>query len=205
MSLFNIIVPPHPLSPYLLRIINWAQPDDENKKYPLLGRMRYVWLSKDKKSIFLLLKDGPSSWSEEKEEILKQITTHENYKTHTIPTRDSVYIEAEFTIPTNIHCDVCSELMENIDMLDLELIDKGYASITDNPWDLFDSAMERLQSGDKNELEKVAPLMNSLKEQIENSDSTKVNIISVGISEEESKKIFDETQKLSEPIRKFKK
>lgn len=96
MSLFNKLVPRHPLSTFLLIDTRWGVSCDPDKKYPLTGRLRYIWMGEDYKTIKLLLKDGESSWSQQKEEISLQICNHENFISVKHYEKDPVYLIAEF-------------------------------------------------------------------------------------------------------------
>ena len=162
MSMFNTVVPPHPLSSILLRAINWAQPDDPEKKYPRLGRMRYVWIDEDNK-IKILLKDGPSSWSEEKEEIMAQINGHETLVSVEVLERDPVYLVATFNPVMETSYDrsiPIDELIENIEMFDDTTVSNGWPSIHQHPFDIFDEKMEDMKEG------KMSPRMEKLGENI---------------------------------------
>lgn len=162
--MFNTVVPPHPLAAFLLRSINWAQPDDPDKKYPLLGRMRYVWMDEDK-NVKILLKDGPDSWSEEKEEIMQQIKGHESFMSVETLERDPVYLVATFkpihetSYDRNMPVD---EFLENMHMFDSTAQSKGWPSIHTHPFDLWDKAMEDMKNG------KMTPKMENLGENIKN-------------------------------------
>lgn len=165
MSIFNTVVPPHPLSSLLLRTINWAQPDDTEKKYPLLGRMRYVWIDTEN-NIKILLKDGPSSWSEEQEEIMNQIKSHETFVSVEILERDPVYIVATFTPVMETSYDrsiPIDELIENIKTFDETTMGNGWPSIHQHPFDIFDEKMEEMSTG-----KQMSPSMEKLGENIKN-------------------------------------
>lgn len=159
MSLFNTVVPPHPLAPYLLRAINWAQPDDPEKKYSLLGRVRYVWMDKDN-NIKILLKDGPESWSEEKDEVMKQVKGHESFVSVEVLERDPVYLIATFAPLIETHYDrgmPIDEFIENIGAFDSTGMSNGWASILTHPFDIFDAAMKKMEAGEMSpRIKKVA-------------------------------------------------
>lgn len=162
MSTFNVVVPPHPLAPLLLRAINWAQPDDPEKKYPLLGRIRYVWTDEEK-NVKILLKDGPNSWSEEQEEIMAQINGHETFISVVVLERDPVYIVATFkpVMETSYDRSIpMQELLDNLDDFNETSQSKGWPSILIDPFDLFDKAMEDMKGG------KTTSRMDRLGEQI---------------------------------------
>jgi translation elongation factor EF-1beta len=164
MSMFNTVVPPHPISSILLRAINWAQPDDPEKKYPLLGRMRYVWVDEEK-NIKLLLKDGPSSWSEEQEAIMSQIKGHETLVNVEVLDRDPVYVVATFKpiMETSYDRSIpMDELLENLFLFDETAMSNGWPSILKHPFDLFDIAMEKMKNGE------MSPKMERLAENIKN-------------------------------------
>ena len=173
MSLFNLVCEPHPLAPYLLKTIEWGQPTDEKKRYPLLGRLRYVWLSEDYTKIKLLLKDSPNSWSEESEQIEKQIKSHETYINHNILDRDNVYYEAEFK-PLTDYIDFFNEIIE----LDNLMIEKGWPSITKNPFDIFDEKMKSINE-DTLSNNRIKDNMTKLFDKVINSDENDSNIIVV--------------------------
>jgi hypothetical protein len=168
MSTFNVVVPPHPLGPYLLRIINWAQPDDPNKTYPLLGRIRYAWIDKNK-NINLLLKDGPSSWSEEQEQIKKQIEEHETFVSVETLKRDPVYLVATFKPIMKTSYDrgfPPQEFLDNLDELDNVAQLKGWPALSIHPFELFDKAMEEMKAGKMNpRMEKFAQNLKNTFEQ----------------------------------------
>lgn len=165
MSIFNMVVKPHPFAPILLLAINWAQPTDPKKKYPLLGRMRYAWMSEDYKHIKLLLKDGPDSWTEEeyKAEIMKQIEGHETFVSVNVESRDRVYIVATFTPIADagyerpVDMDY-SRFDEIIRTADENAVSDGIVSITKSPWEIFDQAMADMENG------KTTPEIENLKE-----------------------------------------
>ena len=151
MSLFNTVVEPHPISPLLVRAINWAQQDDPNQTYPLQGRLRYVWIDKDL-NIKLLLKDGPSSWSEEQEAIMNQIKTHETFVSVEVFDRDPVYIIATFKPIMETTYDrlfPVDKLILQLSTLDDLSISTGLESIFTHPFDIFDRKMEEMQSAGK--------------------------------------------------------
>lgn len=171
MSMFNTVVPPHPLASILLRAINWAQPDDPEKKYPLLGRMRYVWIDEEK-NIKILLKDGPDSWSEEKEEIISQINKHETLVSVETLQRDPVYLVATFkpVMETSYERNVpVDELLENMDMFNETAGSKGWPSIYIHPFDLFDKAMDEMKNGRMSS--RMEKLGENIKNMLEESDA----------------------------------
>lgn len=158
--MFNIAVKPLQLAPVFLRAINWAQPDDPEKKYPLLGRMRYAWLSEDLKNVKLLLKDGPDSFSEEKPEIMEQIKSHENFVSVDVLKRDPVYLVAEFKVPTD-HYDshfkelVLDDFADKMEMIQLLSKTNGMESLTKDPFVIFDDVISKLNSNDPETLENL--------------------------------------------------
>lgn len=133
MSLFNMVVKPHPISAHLLLAIQWGSKD---RKYPLLGRLRYVWLSDDYENIKLLLKDGPNSWSENQEEIEAQARSHEGFVSYEVVTRDNVYVVA--TIKPDI--EGFSEKMKELDEAILKEAPHA-PSLTKDPFDIFDDIL----------------------------------------------------------------
>jgi hypothetical protein len=164
MSIFNTVVPPHPLAPILLSAINWAQPNDPEKKYPIMGRMRYAWLDKDN-NVKILLKDGPNSWSEEKDEIMKQIVGHETFLHAEAYDRDPVYLVATFKPikETSYSREFpVIEMLDVINTLDSAGSEKGFPSIYSHPFDLFDRAMLDMENG------KTTSRMDRLGESIKN-------------------------------------
>ncbi len=168
MSMFNMVVKPHPLGKYLLACINWAQPHDPEKKYPLLGRLRYVWMDEEYKVIKLLLKDGPTSWSDQQEEITKQINNHESFKDLKVLRRDTVYIEASFyPILQYEGCPlIIEDFLLNINELDAEGIANGFPSITKDPFIIFDEELEALKNGSKEPTNEMNNLMTNLANKI---------------------------------------
>lgn len=164
MSVFNMVVKPHPFAPVLLLAINWAQPADPEKKYPHLGRMRYVWMSEDYKQIKILLKDGPGSWTEEdyQKEIMNQIKGHETFVNVEVDSRENVYLVATFTPvidagyerPLDLDFSKLEEIMREVDE---EAVANGMVPITVDPWTIFDNAMKDLENG------KIIPEVENLK------------------------------------------
>lgn len=182
MSTFNLAVPPLTLSPVFLRAINWAQPDDPQKKYPLMGRMRYAWLSEDMQNVKLLLKDGPNSFSEEKPEIMEQIKSHETFVSVTILERDSVYLVAEFKVLDEHYDDnfkklVLDNFSGKMKAMQNVLVENNHESLVKHPFDIFDEVMKKLESGDTAALDKMKPLAESLMSVIQSGSS---GIIKVG-------------------------
>lgn len=170
MSTFNLVVPAHPLAPLLLRAINWAQPDDPENKYPVLGRMRYVWMDKDK-NIKLMLRDAPDSWSEQKSEVESQIKGHETFIGMEISTKDSTHIVATFSPVMETSYDrsiPMDEFLDNIDLFDESAQSKGWPSIYKDPWELFDEALERMKNGELTP--EVAKFGEQLKDALVQSD-----------------------------------
>lgn len=181
MSTFNLAVPPLSLSPIFLRAINWAQPDDPEKKYPLMGRMRYAWLSEDMQNVKILLKDGPDSFSEEKPEIMEQIKSHESFVSVTILERDPVYLVAEFKVLTEHFDDNFKKMVLNnfaVKMKAMQnvLLENNSESLTKHPFDIFDEVMKKLEAGDTETIEKLKPLAESLFSAIQSGSSTVIKV-----------------------------
>jgi len=162
-SIFNTVVKFHLATPLLLRAINWAQKDDPNKTYPLLGRLRYVWLSEDYQNVKLLLKDGPQSWTDPKdrEALMAQIKSHETFVSVEVYEEDPCYIIATFRpvlyIPGYEREFTIDELFEHIKELDQLMEDpratvafgkRGAAKITKDPFEIFHEALEGMKGGD---------------------------------------------------------
>lgn len=161
MSMFNIVVPAHVLAPHLLLAIRWAQPLDSEKKYPLLGRMRYVWLTEEN-NVCILLKDGPNSWTEpaDREALMAQITTHETYVRHYVYEKDPVYIIAEFKPfewhpqagETPVKGDLIAKWVVGQDV-DLKAVaaevPMRYHDIYEFPFDIFETELEHLGTNDE--------------------------------------------------------
>lgn len=166
MSLFNIVVPMHVLSSDLLYAIRWALPIDKESKYPLLGRLRYVWLDENL-NVCLLLKDGPTAWTEEenKASILNQITNHESYVSHEVYSEDKVYLIAKFkpitwsikhedknyTIPGDTLINSVIEKDKNIQsaILDEPSIAVRYHNIYENPFAIFKTELEHISTNNE--------------------------------------------------------
>lgn len=209
MSIFNTVVQPHKLAPILLNYINWAQPDDLEKKYPLLGRMRYVWLTEDYKQIKLLLKDGPSSWSEEKDEILNQIKTHETFVSVEPLDRDDVYLVATFN---PINAEEFNVLFENFKEIEEELVVEipEYVFITKHPFDIFDEEMKKMESGEKMspKIEKLAESLKDMFSEIKVEDELKTMTDDTKISGFDTTKVkiltVDSEGNLEDKTEKFK-
>lgn len=179
MSTFNIAVPAHPLAPLLLRAINWAQPDDPEKKYPLLGRMRYVWMTNDYKQIKLMLRDSENSWSDEKDEIMAQIKGHETFVSVEVSEFDNTHIIATFNpifetnynrnkILEEIGLSNFEEFFELVQIGDEAAVKRGSVSVTEDPWVLFNKAMEALKEGKSNSrIDNLKKAMTQMFEQID--------------------------------------
>ena len=168
MSIFNSIVKPHLVAPILLRSIEWAQDDDTEKKYPLLGRIRYVWMDEDYKNVKILLKDGPTSWSDNKEEIESQIKRHESLVSYRVLERNTCYIIAEFR-PLNINRDKSIDrMMENMRSIDEKILseNKFPYSLTKDPFDIFDEAMKNLESGKIEVPEEIVKVFEDIKRKL---------------------------------------
>ena len=179
MSTFNLLVPPHLFAPLILQSIEWGQPG--STKYPLMGRMRYAWLSEDYKHVKIMLKDGPDSWSEEKEEIKKQIEGHEGFVSCTALERDPVYLIAEFKPQKNV-----LELLRDLTGLDVDFPDleeklksTGHPSLTKDPFVIFDEGVKKMEAGDPEVMAKLKPVADMLKKAMDNPDQ-KGGVIRVG-------------------------
>lgn len=180
MSAFNLLVPPHLFAPLILQSIEWGQRDSE--KYPLMGRMRYAWLSEDYKHVKILLKDGPNSWSEEKDEIKKQIEGHEGFVSYTVLERDPVYVVAEFK-PQKDFLLLFEKLVgEKVDFPDLEekLKMTGHPSPTKHPFDIFDEGVKKMEAGDPEVMDKLKPVAEMLKKALDDPDQ-KGGVLRVGM------------------------
>ena len=158
MSLFNMVVKPHPLAPWMLLSIDWSKYSDNPNKYPLLGRLRYVWLD-EQHNIKLLLKDGPSSWSEQQDDIMNQIKTHESFINVVVYEKDPVYIIATFK---PIHD---SEIFEDFESIENALSEKGIPSMLKDPFDIFNEELEKMKNGAISD--ELKAFGERLKEQIE--------------------------------------
>lgn len=135
MSIFNAVVPLNKATGNLLILLEWG-----SEKYPILGRIRYVYIDKSSNCIVLLLKDGPNSWTtkEERESVINQFTSHHLYSKHEVYEKDPVYFYVYFKIDETIKAQTdallkyCASVGEDI--------------ISD-PMDLFNLAMERISTG----------------------------------------------------------
>lgn len=182
MSLFNTIVPPHRFARILLNVIRWGQPItiDGKQKYPLMGRMTYVWMSEDYSTIKLLLKDGPSSWSEQRQEVMDQIRNHETFVSVNTDKKDDCYIIAEFKpIPVDELEHLPDDIKDSIDgfMMHIEELDRhhtemGEHPITKHPMVIFDEQMEIMKSLPPGVMlnEEVAAVANHLNNLINGKD-----------------------------------
>lgn len=177
MSTFNLLVPPLHLAPIFLRAINWAQPDDTEKRYPIMGRIRYAWLSEDLKNIKVLLKDGPDSWSEEKPEIMEQIKSHETFVSVEVLKRDPVYLVAEFK-PLDEHYDEHFKalILNNFSVKMKKLQEISPESFTKDPFDIYDEGIKKLESGDAETLKKLKPIADSLMSAIKDGNSGVIRV-----------------------------
>jgi len=152
-SLFKACVGPHPLATFLLRSILWGQDDDPDKKYPLKGRIRYVWAKDNYDTVAVLFKEGPLSNSPEKKDIWKQIQSHETLIEWYPVERDRTYLIAKFRpiFPSYATSGKGSELLNEV-MFNLEEKDKvtqriakekfeidSFQSLLDDPFDIFDN------------------------------------------------------------------
>ena len=86
----------HPLTPFLLRSILWNQEDDPDQRYPLKGKLDYVWMEDDYETICLLLREGPKSPSTERKAIVQQIKGHETLKAFKVVDHYPSYVVAKF-------------------------------------------------------------------------------------------------------------
>lgn len=161
MSLFNHCVLKHPLAPFLLRSILWGQEDDPEKRYPLMGRVRYVYLADNYETICMLLKEGPTSKSKNKELIWEQIKRHETLVSWGTVKRDRSYIIARFKpVPfcyineENGH-NFLNELMFNLEKYDTrtmeiakDKIGLSFQSLLDDPFVLMDRFLSKFNLKD---------------------------------------------------------
>lgn len=194
MSAFNLLVPPLKMAPVFLRAINWAQPDDPQKKYPLLGRIRYAWLSEDMKSIKILLKDGPNSFSEEKPEIMDQIKNHERFISVEVLERDPVYLVAKFSVPDHHYDDEFKNLILDNFSLKMEKLQNimPEESLTKHPFDIFDEEMKKIQAGDSKTLDRLKPMMDGLMSAINSGAGQIIKVGTDGIETQTSNEYLDE-------------
>jgi hypothetical protein len=121
-------------------------------------------MTPDYKRIKLLLKDGPESWSEEKEEIMKQIRSHEGFVSVEVYEKDPVYLIATFDPCTDFSdcliddtddmTETVKSFFENAREVDEKLLERGEAtySITKDPFEIFEESMSIM-----NELKVVTP------------------------------------------------
>jgi len=160
-SLLNHCIKTYPLAPFLLRAILWGQEDDPEKKYPITGRVRYVWLEDNYETICLLLKNGPKSKSPDKKEVWKQLERHETLIEWRTVERDPSYIIARFKPIAFSYAmqgkgsDFFNELMFNLQKYDQrsmqiakEKIGIDFQSLLDNPFDLFDKHLAKYDLSD---------------------------------------------------------
>jgi len=210
MSAFNLAVPPHPLSSLLLRAINWAQPDDPEKKYPILGRMRYVWIDEEK-NIKILVRDAPDSWSEEKDEVMKQIKGHETFVSVEVSEKDSTHLIATFkpVMETSYDRSIpMDEFLDNIHIFDEGAQSKGWPSLLVGPWELFDIAMEKMKNGEMSpKMERFGEQLKEMLNESEAEDKLEEMTKEAGIDGFETKKIkvmtVDRVGNLSDETERF--
>lgn len=148
--MFNLVVKPHPLAPILLQAINWAQPHDPSQKYPLLGRMNYVWMSKDYTQIKIFVREGRDAWSSNKNEVINQIKRHECFVSIEEANMDKTYVIATFDPIMETHYEREVDvrvLMEKAQELDAHFIREGHPSITDDPESLFQKGLNNMEKG----------------------------------------------------------
>ena len=140
MSAFNILVPIGEGQAIVLNsLIQWN---------PYIGRIRYAWLSEDGTEAYILLKDGPSSWSEKKEEVLSYLVAHPYYKSHKVVERDPVYMVGTFDLT-----EVSDKKKEYIRLIlegdrAIKETVENYTMITDDPFDIFDKHLALLGKGE---------------------------------------------------------
>lgn len=198
MSIFKKLVPDHELTPFLLCALRWV-PFDPEHKYPLRGRLDYVWMSEDYQTIKLLLRDSDESWSEQKQETMDQITKHESFISVEKHEADPTYLIAEFRpitdwswveeidpkddsftiIGSAIGTKISKEIAEMSKRVIERLMDGDVPNtidITTDPMVLFmkevDLANELLDSGV--ETPAVAEIKEALKKTLEQPGNTKI-------------------------------
>jgi hypothetical protein len=200
MSMFNILVKPHFLAPFLLRLINWGQKDDPKQLYPLLGRMRYVWMDEEG-NICLMLKDGGNSWSDQKEQINAQIEGHESFVSMT---EEDVYLYPKFRPLYDCHYDrnddedktfdrLVNALPELLEKESFEYFGEIYPPLTKHPMDIFNEGIKRMESGEViPEVEKFTEGFITMIEKVEHDKAVNEELKKEGITpnEEGGIKVF---------------
>jgi hypothetical protein len=134
MSIFNTVVPLNKATRILLSLLEWG-----SEKYPLYGRLRYVYIE-DGKKIVLLLKDGPSSFTseEDRQKLVDQFTNHHWYDSHKVYEKDPVYFYVYFNIPEKLTPIIKSMLQIALDQNE---------DIISDPMHLFNLAIQRMDEG----------------------------------------------------------
>lgn len=154
MSVFNIVVPLNKATKILLSLTEWG-----SVKYPIMGRLRYIFI-KDENYICLLLKDGPNSFTDpiRREELIKQFKSHHLYSHHEVYEKDPVYYY--------LYLKINDEMKPVIKQLLQIALDNGEDIISD-PMHLFSLAIDRMESGiltesERNFSEKLKDIINKL-------------------------------------------
>ena len=200
MSIFNSVVKPHQLAPVLTFLIDWGY-----KKYPLAGRIRYVWVTEDFKKIKLLLKDAPSSWSKNPDEIMAQIKSHEAFVSVEVYKKDPVYLIATF-----------NPIKEQMDMVKMKhpfektifeanesLMEEGIISLTKDPFVIFHERLEDFDKNPENNPELIDDSAKLLKGFLDKTYSEYEEISYIEIEEKYKKAILEESFELAGELNKF--
>lgn len=139
MSAFNTLVPIGEGQAIVLRyLIGWN---------PNIGRLRYAWLSKDGTEGYILFKDGPSSWSENQEQVKAAILEHPLFKSWHVHERDSVYLVGTFDLTK-----IDQEKKDYIQLLfetdaAVSQLAPDYTPLNKDPFEIFDEGIKQLQEG----------------------------------------------------------
>lgn len=173
MSMFNSIVPMLSAGRLFLVLIDW----DES-----IGRIRYCWASKDGTEIYVLFKDGPDSWSDNKELVEKTAREHYAFKDWKVVDRDNVYVIATFDVTkfvdskreiihAVIESDVAMSKMEDEEARK-DLYDILY-DITTDPFYIFDARLKELEEGklDPKLMDNVNTIAKKINDGIESGNS----------------------------------
>lgn len=137
-SIFNMAVPMHELS---MQMLAAANPNGEMQAVlDTSPRLRYVWMSKDCGAVKLLLKEGKDSWSSNSERVKAACEAHPLFVSWTPVERDSVYAIAEFDVSKVEDATAIFSIADQAGEM------AGVTRVTDEPFDLFDAAVEKIKT-----------------------------------------------------------
>jgi hypothetical protein len=130
-------------------------------------------MSKDGTEGYILYKDGPDSWSENKEQVEAAIKSHPLFKSYHVSPRDSVYVIGTFDL-TKVDPErkkwVDYILKSDAVVAELGL---GHTSPTEDPFDIFDRELKKLSEGtlQGEKRQEVDKLTTKLKDALDSGES----------------------------------